>query len=80
MLVSLPYPDVSAQTFTSGQYEIGFDAVTGAVTTFAVNGFAWAGPQNPLGQFVYRMYNQTDILNFLGASGALNDYHRFRSD
>ena len=48
-----------------GDWQVAFDPVTGAVTTLALGGVQYADAAHPLGQFVYRMYNQTDIDTFL---------------
>lgn len=61
------YTQVSdlGQVFQFGGFGIGFDTASGAITTFTVNGTNWSSSSNPLGQFVYRMYNQTDVDIFL---------------
>eukprot|EP01043_Picozoa_sp_COSAG02_P010638 COSAG02_NODE_378_length_23535_cov_35.310164_9_plen_1246_part_00 len=45
---------------SAGNVTLGMDPATGGLTTLRMDGFDWAGPQNPIGQYIYRTFNDSD--------------------
>lgn len=43
-----------------GNVTLGMDEESGALTTVTMAGVDWAGPHNPIGQFIYRTFNDSD--------------------
>jgi hypothetical protein len=44
----------------AGDVTLGLDPATGGITTLTMAGQEWAGENNPIGQFIYRTFNDTD--------------------
>jgi hypothetical protein len=45
---------------SAGEVSLGLDPATGAFTTVMMAGFNYAGRRNPIGQYIYRTFNDTD--------------------
>jgi hypothetical protein len=45
---------------SAGDVTLAFDPATGALTKVSMAGNDWAGPQNPIGQYIYRTFNDSD--------------------
>lgn len=43
-----------------GPVSLGLDLSTGGLSTVTMAGFNWAGPHNPMAQYVYKTFNDTD--------------------
>jgi len=44
----------------AGEVTLAIDPATGGLTTVRMAGFDWAAPDNPVGQYVYRTFNDSD--------------------
>ena len=43
-----------------GSVTVGFDGITGALTSLTLAGVAWADATHPIAQYIYKTYNDTD--------------------
>ena len=48
-------------TTVGGSVTLGFDGTTGALSTAVLAGVSWGGPDNLIGQYIYKTYNDTDL-------------------